>query len=131
MRKKWDIWTAEDYYPEPNKRSEDRIPRRRQVASAAGNTRGFYKAVKKMNCKEVQAPWDVRRMRPGSSDKDIAEEIASFFNRISGEFDPLVGPFIPDEEDRYVEAAASTEIIVVETLISVEQLKFIQGKWTA
>ena len=49
----------------------------------------FYKNVKSFKNAEKPKDFDVRDLRPGKADKEVANEVAEFFNRISREFSPL------------------------------------------
>ena len=53
------------------------------------NTKSYFSAVKMLGGKEAPAVFDIRVLYPGSSDFDIAEDLASYFNGISQEFEPL------------------------------------------
>ena len=55
----------------------------------------FYKNVKSFKNAEKPRDFDVRDLRPGKSDKEVADEVAEFFNRISREFAPLEAWQIP------------------------------------
>ena len=47
------------------------------------NSKFFYKAVGYFRTKEAPKHWDVSDMYPGTTDQDIGEIIAEFFNKIS------------------------------------------------
>ena len=53
----------------------------------------FFKLVKVFNTPEKTQNFDVRDHRddlyPGKSSREVAEDLAVFFNRISDEFEPL------------------------------------------
>ena len=55
----------------------------------------FFKNVKAFKNAEKPKMFDIRDMRPGVGDADIAEEVAEYFNRISREFKPLEPAQIP------------------------------------
>ena len=58
--------------------------------------RNFYKHVKNFGRAERPKLFDVRDLMPARlSDKQIAEELAEYFNRISNEFEPLMPGEIP------------------------------------
>ena len=51
--------------------------------------RNFFRNIKANQTKERPKPFDVRLLFPRKMDKEVADELASFFNRISAKFDPL------------------------------------------
>ena len=55
----------------------------------------FFKHVKNFNTIEKPRQFDVRDLRPGVPDVDIVEELATYFNRVSEEFEPLQPCQIP------------------------------------
>lgn len=57
--------------------------------------RSFFRLVKSFSTPEKPQTFDVRNLRPGASDAEVAEELADFFNRVSSEFDPLTPDQIP------------------------------------
>ena len=57
--------------------------------------RSFFGLVKAFSTPEKPQNFDVRSLRPGKTDYDVAEELAEFFNRISAEFDALSPDQIP------------------------------------
>ena len=56
------------------------------------NVRQYYRAIKLLESDETPARWHISSLFPGSSDKQIAEESAHFFNAISSEFQPIGPP---------------------------------------
>ena len=57
---------------------------------SSGNTAGFFRAVKKLAQGDQKIDdWSINEMYPGECDLNIAEKMATFFNKISSEYDPL------------------------------------------
>ena len=65
-----------------------------------GAGRSFFRLVKSFSTPEKPQTFDVRGLMPGASDSEVAEELASFFNRISSEFDPLTADQVPTTTTR-------------------------------
>ena len=76
-RKKEYLWTQKDHI------------------LAEDANRNFYKHVKNFNTIEKPREFDVRSLMPGKSDREVAETLAEYFNKISQEFDPLQPHQIP------------------------------------
>ena len=56
----------------------------------SGNSAGFFKAVKRLaQGDQTTTEWSINDMYPGIGDAQIAEEVATFFNKISSEYEPL------------------------------------------
>ena len=55
----------------------------------------FFRLVKAFNTPEKPQSFDVRSLRPGATDRAVAEELEEYFNRISSEFEPLREAQIP------------------------------------
>ena len=55
----------------------------------------YYNAVNLFKTKETAAIWDICNMYPGVSPSEIAEIVATFFNKISLEYQPLPNPGRP------------------------------------
>ena len=72
--------------------------------------RSFFRLVKAFNTPEKPQTFDVRTLRPGLSDKEVADELAEYFNRISCEFDPLAPGQIPSAEGRVFERLAPHQV---------------------
>ena len=47
------------------------------------NTKSYYKTVKVFQTKEAPKLWEIANLFPDKSEKEIAEEVAAFFNKIS------------------------------------------------
>lgn len=56
------------------------------------NTKEFFKTIKSLTDNGRKQEWKIQDMFPGKSDNHIANEAATFFNRISQEFSPLNRP---------------------------------------
>ena len=56
------------------------------------NTKDFYKSVKVFKSKQELPPWNIVSMFPELTNEEIAEESATFFNRISKEYVPILDP---------------------------------------
>ena len=63
-----------------------------KVEMIGKNSKKFFQAVNKLKHREAPAPWSILEMFPGESEKDIAETVASFFNAISQEYEPIGPP---------------------------------------
>ena len=58
--------------------------------------RNFYRNVKSFSKAEKPKLFDVRDIMPeGMTDEQVAESLASYFNRVSDEFEPLTPDEIP------------------------------------
>ena len=68
----------------------------KQDIKTGGKTKGYHRTVKRFSTKEAPRPWDVRELLPDREDSDRCEEIAQYFNEISGEFEPLCAPYHND-----------------------------------
>ena len=73
---------------------------KKEQLTAKDANRSFFRLVKSFSTPEKPQTFDVRSLRPGTSDGEVAEELADFFNRISSEFDPLADSEIPATSDR-------------------------------
>lgn len=60
-----------------------------------GSHRIPYRALQKLKCHDKPTEWDIRDLRPGQTDQEMAKELASFFNDISKEFRPLNDSDVP------------------------------------
>ena len=67
----------------------------REHLLAPDAARIFFRNVKSFSAADKPQKFDVRQLRPDNSEKETAEELASFFNRISAEFEPLTPEQIP------------------------------------
>ena len=66
--------------------------------------RNFFRNVKAFKFKDRPKQFDVRSLFPGKADRDVVEELAGFFNRISSEFQPLEPSEIPRTHHRRLPA---------------------------
>ena len=78
-----------------DKRREAFLETQRDKFTGPEASAQFYKNVKSFKNAEKPKDFDVRDLRPGKSDKEVADEVADFFNRISREFSPLEPSQIP------------------------------------
>ena len=75
-----------------------------EKTKAKRNSKGYYQAVNLLKTKEAkQVLWDVCNMYPGSTDEEISEIIASFFNQILQEYVPIPDPKQDGENIQYVQ----------------------------
>ena len=72
--------------------------------------RAFFRLVKSFSTPEKPQSFDVRAMRPGVPDVEVAEELAAFSNRISSELDPLTDDQIPVTTPRTFDRLALHEV---------------------
>ena len=84
--------------------------RRRQLLTEKDAGRSFFRLVKAFNTPEKPQNFDVRSLRPGLSDGQVAEELADYFNRISSEFDPLLPSQVPRTKNRKIEPLSPHEV---------------------
>ena len=76
------------------------MERKKQELTNGDVNRYFFRLVKSFNTPEKPQTFDVRTLRPGLSDTQVAEELAEFFNRISAEFNALKEEELPTTYDR-------------------------------
>ena len=68
-----------------------------------GNSSSWFRAVSMFKNKSFKKDWDITGMYPGMTNKQIAEIVAEFFNKISLEYQPLPDPSRPlTDEIEYV-----------------------------
>ena len=58
----------------------------------ARNSKAYFYAINMLGGKDAPKIWNVRTMYPDSSDIEMAEDLATFFNKISCKFEPLYCP---------------------------------------
>ena len=92
------------------KRKRHYMDLKKQQLTESDANRSFFRLVKSFNTAEKPQNFDVRSLRPGKSDLEVAEELASFFNRISAEFDPLSPGQIPSTEQRALPVLSPAEV---------------------
>ena len=83
--------------------------KKRQLSEPDAN-RSFFRLVKAFNTPEKPQTFDIRTLRPGKTDSEIANELADFFNRISSEFDGLTPDQIPITKHRQLEPLMPHEV---------------------
>ena len=88
---------------------------------ANGAHRIAYCAVDGLGYAEGKKPWNIMDMRPGKTEKDIAEELADGYSKISQEFPPLVEDTFPTTYDR--EVIDLTEQQVYDRLTAIKKPK--------
>ena len=82
------------------RRREKFLGNQRENISSPEATKTLFRNIKAYQNAEMLKTFDVRELRPELSDKEMAEEIAIFFNKISKEFDPIDLFDIPRTYDR-------------------------------
>ena len=78
------------------KRKRGFLDKQKEHLLSEDANRNFYKHVKKNSKLEKPKQFDVRELLPEKTDKQVAEELAAYFNRISLEFDSLQDSDIPE-----------------------------------
>ena len=63
-------------------------------------SKNFFKNIRAFKSVDRPKEFNICDIRPGKSEREVAEEAASFFNRISDEFDPLEPKDIPSTYHR-------------------------------
>ena len=99
---KSDRWKAlaadlEEYL---SKRREVFLQKQRNNLTGPDANRQFFKNVSSYKSFDKPRSFSVRDLRPGKEDGEVAEEVAEYFNKISGEFQPLEPDQIPSTYDR-------------------------------
>ena len=79
-----------------NKRAASYMEEQKKVLTAPDASRAFFKNVKAYKSKEKPPQFDLHELYPDRSDPEIADELASYFNAISSEFDGLTPDRIPE-----------------------------------
>ena len=74
------------------------------------NPGNFFKHVDRLLGANEKARWSPREMFPGMDAKDIAEEMASFFNAISNEYAPLCQEAVPVTFGRELPTLSNREV---------------------
>ena len=82
------------------KRRQGFLKGQREVMTGPDASRQFFKNVKSYNTAEKPKSFDIRDLEPGKTDAQVAENVATFFNRISQEFKPLQPHEIPSTYHR-------------------------------
>ena len=86
------------------------MERKKQQLVEKDAARGFFRLVKSFSTPEKPQTFDVRSLRPGATDGQVADELADYFNRISAEFDPLLPEQIPLTKNRHIAPLAAHEV---------------------
>ena len=76
-----------------------------RAKSSGGSSRAFYAAVKSLSTKEKPPEWSVSDVFPGKDQKEVGEEITSYFTSISDQFEPLLPSAATHPERRPITAA--------------------------
>ena len=92
------------------KRKKVYMDRKRQQLVDPEANRRFFSLVKSFNSPEKPQTFDVRELRPGTPDGDIAEELARYFNKVSSEFEPLSPDQIPITTPRQLPTLSPHEV---------------------
>ena len=77
------------------KRKEKFLQKQRDSLLGPEADKQFYKNVSAFKTADKPKSFNVRDLRPGKSDQEVADEVASYFNKISNEFSPLQPHEIP------------------------------------
>ena len=87
------------------------LDKQKEHLLAEDANRNFFKHVRNFSKAERPSVFDVRDLLPGrDSDNEIAEELASYFNRISCEFEPLSAQDIPSTRTKEMPALEEYEV---------------------
>ena len=70
----------------------------------------FFANVKNFKSPEKPKEFDIRTLCPGKADKEVATEVAEFFNTISSEFEPLQTGQIPFTYHRELPSLSESEV---------------------
>ena len=119
----WAICRDLDSYLD--KRQEKFLEGQRGTLLSPATSRNFFRNVRSFKSAEKPKNFDIRTLRPDTDDKAIAEEVATFFNEISNEFEPL-DPFdIPRTYERALPMLSVSE--VQKTLVSCKKSGMVDG----
>ena len=91
------------------RRQENFLKKQRDKLSKS-LARAFFNNVKNYKTFERPTTFDVRSLMPGSSDQEVADEAAAYFNRISDEFEPLEPFSIPRTYERQLPMLSAAEV---------------------
>ena len=81
-------------------RKEIFLQKQRDKLAGPDAMKHFFKNVKSYKAFDKPKSFNVRDLRPNKKDADVADEVAAFFNEISGEFDPLQPSQVPSTYHR-------------------------------
>ena len=82
------------------KRQETFLEKQRNNLLSDDASKNFFKNIKNFSTVEKPKSFSITELRPGKSDKEVADEAATFFNSISQEFSPLQQVDIPTSFER-------------------------------
>ena len=71
----------------------------------------FFRNVKAFKSAEKPKEFDVRELCPGKTDREVADEVAEFFNSISREFTPLSPDQIPFTYHRHLQPLSESQVM--------------------
>ena len=93
------------------KRQEKFLDKQRDNLLGPSASRNFFNNVKTFHSAERPKTFNIKELKPNLSDLELAEDIASFFNRISDEFEPI-NPFtdVPSTYRRDLPVITPSEI---------------------
>ena len=77
------------------KRAELYMVKQKEILTAPDACRSFFKNVKAYKARDKPPEFDVRDLYPDTGDQEVAEKLATHFNKISSEFDGLQAEDIP------------------------------------
>ena len=86
------------------------LDKQRGAIASPEKTRDFFKTIKAYKSAEKPKSFDIRELRPGVPDRELADEVAQYFNRISDEFSPLDPLDIPRTYDRHLSLLTVAEV---------------------
>ena len=81
-------------------RKEKFLQKQRDNLTSPDAARQFHKNVKAYKAHDRPAAFNVRDLRPGVPDREVADEVADYFNQISREFQPLQPEDVPSTYHR-------------------------------
>ena len=92
------------------KRRQRYLNKQRGEIASPDKIKKIFKTVSAYKTAEKPKAFDIRELRPGVKDKELANEVAGYFNRISDEFSPL-DPFeIPSTYNRQLPLLGELEV---------------------
>ena len=103
-------WMKKSIDEQISGRKKGYMEEKKKQLTADDANRSFFRLVKSFNTPEKAQTFDVRSLRPGATDSQIAEELANYFNRISAEFEPLVESEVPLAHSRQIEKLSPHEV---------------------
>ena len=78
------------------------LQRQRDNLTSPDAAKQFHKNVRSYKAYDKPKEFNVRDLRPGVPDQEVADEVAGYFNRISQEFEPLRPNEIPSTYYRHI-----------------------------